>query len=57
VKALCGYFPAGDDEVAFVLVLNGATATAFEPRWDALGAALLAAAGTPGPDVLAPQRS
>lgn len=57
VKALCGYFPAGEDEIAFVLVLNGPTATAFESRWDALGEALLAAAGTAGPDVLAPQRS
>jgi len=57
VKALCGYFPAGADEIAFVLVLNGPTATAFESRWDALGDALLAAAGTPAPDVLSPLRS
>ncbi len=57
VKALCGYFPAGDDEVAFVLVLNGPTASAFETRWDALGAALLAAAAAPAPAVLAPLRS
>jgi D-alanyl-D-alanine carboxypeptidase/D-alanyl-D-alanine-endopeptidase (penicillin-binding protein 4) len=57
VKALCGYFPAGGDEIAFVLVLNGPSASAFETRWDALGAALLAAAGAPGADVLAPKRS
>jgi len=57
VKALCGYFPAGGDEIAFVLVLNGPSATAFESRWDRLGAALLAAAGTPSADSLGPRAS
>jgi serine-type D-Ala-D-Ala carboxypeptidase/endopeptidase (penicillin-binding protein 4) len=57
VKALCGYFPAGGDEIAFVLVLNGPTATAFDTRWDLLGTALLAAAASPGADVLTPLRS
>lgn len=57
VKALCGYFPASGDEIAFVLVLNGPTAAGFETRWDALGQALLAAAGSPAPDVLSPLRS
>lgn len=56
VKALCGYFPAGGDEIAFVLVLNGPTAAAFDTRWDLLGSALLAAAGSPGADLLVPLR-
>jgi D-alanyl-D-alanine carboxypeptidase/D-alanyl-D-alanine-endopeptidase (penicillin-binding protein 4) len=57
VKALCGYFPAGGDEIAFVLVLNGPSATAFESRWDLLGAALLAAASAPSADSLGPRAS
>ncbi len=57
VKALCGYFPAGGDEIAFVLVLNGPSATSFESRWDLLGAALLAAAASPSADALGPRSS
>jgi hypothetical protein len=38
-------------------VLNGPTATAFDTRWDLLGTALLAAAASPGADVLTPLRS
>ena len=54
VKALCGYFPAGDGEVAFVLILNGPAATAFEGPWQQLGQTLLAVGAVPGSDALAP---
>lgn len=54
VKALCGYFPAGDGEVAFVLILNGPSATAFEGPWQLLGQALLAVAAAPTSAALAP---
>lgn len=54
VKALCGYFPAGDGEVAFVLILNGPSATAFDGPWQQLGQALLAVGAAPGADALAP---
>jgi D-alanyl-D-alanine carboxypeptidase/D-alanyl-D-alanine-endopeptidase (penicillin-binding protein 4) len=54
VKALCGYFPAGDDEVAFVLILNGAAAGDFATPWGLLGDALLATAASPAADALAP---
>ncbi len=57
VKALCGYFPAGGDEIAFALVLNGPSATSFESRWDLLGEALLAAAAAPSADSLGPRPS
>ncbi len=57
VKALCGYFPAGGDEVAFVLILNGASAADYATPWGMLGEALLAAAATPTPDALAPRQS
>jgi D-alanyl-D-alanine carboxypeptidase/D-alanyl-D-alanine-endopeptidase (penicillin-binding protein 4) len=54
VKALCGYFPVGDDEVAFVLILNGAAAGDFATPWGLLGDALLATAASPAADALAP---
>ena len=54
VKALSGYFVIGSDEVAFVLILNGASATNYTASWDQLAAALLAAAASPGSDALAP---
>lgn len=54
VKALCGYFPAGDGEVAFVLILNGPSATAFDGPWQLLGQALLAVAAAPTSETLAP---
>ena len=54
VKALCGYFPAGDGEVAFVLILNGPSATAFDGPWQLLAQALLAAGSAPTSEVLAP---
>ncbi|MCB0982803.1 MAG: D-alanyl-D-alanine carboxypeptidase/D-alanyl-D-alanine-endopeptidase [Acidimicrobiaceae bacterium] len=53
VKALAGYFPAGDQEVAFVLILNGPSATDYATAWAALADALLAAAATPSADALA----
>jgi D-alanyl-D-alanine carboxypeptidase/D-alanyl-D-alanine-endopeptidase (penicillin-binding protein 4) len=54
VKALCGYFPSGGDQVEFVLILNGVSAAGFETPWGLLGGALLAAAGAPTPESLAP---
>lgn len=54
VKALCGYFPAGDGEVAFVLILNGPSAAAFETLWQQLGQVLVAVGAAPGAEVLAP---
>lgn len=57
VKSLSGYYVTGADEVAFVLILNGSSATAYTSAWDALGAALLAAAAGPSVDLLAPRVS
>ena len=54
VKALSGYFPAGDGEVSFVLILNGDSASDFQTRWDLLGTALLSLSTTPEPAALAP---
>ena len=54
VKSLSGYFVVGADEVEFVVILNGPTATAFQPIWDQLGAALLAATSAPTADRLSP---
>jgi len=54
VKALAGYFPAGGQTVAFVLVLNGPSATDYATAWERLTAALLAATATPGAEQLAP---
>ena len=53
VKALAGYFPAGDQEIAFVLVLNGPSAADYATAWATLMDALLAAAATPAADALA----
>jgi D-alanyl-D-alanine carboxypeptidase/D-alanyl-D-alanine-endopeptidase (penicillin-binding protein 4) len=47
VKALCGYYTSGADEMEFVLILNGASASAFDGPWGLLGAALLAANTAP----------
>jgi D-alanyl-D-alanine carboxypeptidase/D-alanyl-D-alanine-endopeptidase (penicillin-binding protein 4) len=55
VKALCGYFPAGDGEVGFVLILNGSAAQQFAGPWQQLGQALLTAASTPTAAALAPR--
>ena len=55
VKALCGYFPAGDGEVGFVLILNGPTAKQFAGPWQQLGQALLAVASAPTAAALAPR--
>ena len=52
-KALAGYFPAGTEEVAFVLVLNGDAATASVERWAQLTDALLATAAVPGAEAWA----
>jgi serine-type D-Ala-D-Ala carboxypeptidase/endopeptidase (penicillin-binding protein 4) len=54
VKALCGYFPAGEGEVAFVLILNGPSATAFEGPWQQLGQVLTTVGAVPAADALAP---
>jgi D-alanyl-D-alanine carboxypeptidase/D-alanyl-D-alanine-endopeptidase (penicillin-binding protein 4) len=54
VKALCGYFPAGDGEVAFVLILNGPSAAGFQATWQLLSQALLAVGAAPSSDALAP---
>jgi serine-type D-Ala-D-Ala carboxypeptidase/endopeptidase (penicillin-binding protein 4) len=54
VKGLTGYYPSGSDEVEFVLILNGASAAAFEGPWDLLAAALLAANGAPAVESVAP---
>ncbi|HTH07748.1 MAG TPA: D-alanyl-D-alanine carboxypeptidase/D-alanyl-D-alanine-endopeptidase [Ilumatobacteraceae bacterium] len=53
VKALAGYFPAGTEEVAFVLVLNGDAAAASVERWTQLTDALLATAAVPGAEAWA----
>jgi D-alanyl-D-alanine carboxypeptidase/D-alanyl-D-alanine-endopeptidase (penicillin-binding protein 4) len=55
VKALCGYFPAGDGEVGFVLILNGSAAQQFAGPWQQLGQALLTAASAPTAAALAPR--
>ena len=57
VKSLSGYYVTGAAEVAFVLILNGSSATAYTTAWDELGAALLAAAAGPSADLLAPRAS
>ena len=57
VKSLSGYYVTGVDEVSFVLILNGPSATAYTSAWDELGAALLAAAAGPSADLLAPKAS
>ena len=57
VKSLSGYYVTGAEEVAFVLILNGSSATAYTTAWDELGAALLAAAAGPSADLLAPRAS
>ncbi|HAP78316.1 MAG TPA: D-alanyl-D-alanine carboxypeptidase/D-alanyl-D-alanine-endopeptidase [Acidimicrobiaceae bacterium] len=44
VKALAGYYPAGDRTIAFVLVLNGSGAGEFADEWGLLTDALIAAA-------------
>lgn len=54
VKSLSGYYLAGADEITFVLILNGDTASDFQARWDQLGAALLSLGATPEPAALAP---
>jgi D-alanyl-D-alanine carboxypeptidase len=57
VKALCGYYVSGDDEVEFVLILNGASAAGFAGPWDLLGTALLAANTAPSVESLSPVAS
>jgi D-alanyl-D-alanine carboxypeptidase/D-alanyl-D-alanine-endopeptidase (penicillin-binding protein 4) len=57
VKALCGYYVSGDNEVEFVLILNGASATGFAGPWDLLGSALLAANTAPTVESLSPVAS
>lgn len=57
VKALCGYYVSGDDEVEFVLILNGASAAGFAGPWDLLGTALLAANTAPTVEALSPVAS
>lgn len=54
VKSLSGYFVTAPDEIEFVLLLNGASATEYATAWDQLGASLLAAAAGPAPEALAP---
>ena len=54
VKSLSGYFLAGSDEVAFVLILNGEAAGDFQTRWDLLATALLGLGATPEAAALAP---
>ncbi len=54
VKSLSGYFVTAPDEVEFVLLLNGASATQYATAWDQLAAALLATAAGPTPQALAP---
>ena len=54
VKALSGYFVTAPDEIEFVLLLNGASATEYTTAWDRLAAVLLATAAGPRPDALVP---
>lgn len=54
VKSLSGYFVTAPDEIEFVLLLNGASATEFATAWDQLAASLLATAAGPAPEALAP---
>jgi len=54
VKSLSGYFVTAPDEVEFVLLLNGASATEYTAAWDQLAVALLATAAGPKPEALAP---
>jgi len=53
VKSLGGYFVAGTDEVQFIVIQNGPTATDYLSVWDDLADVLLAAAATPTADSLA----
>lgn len=57
VKSLSGYVMVGSDEIDFVLILNGASAADYQATWDKLAAALLASAGGPTADSLAPVAS
>ncbi len=54
VKSLSGYFVTAPDEIEFVLLLNGASATDYVTAWDQLAASLLATAAGPLPETLAP---
>jgi len=54
VKSLSGYFVTAPDEIEFVLLLNGVSATEYTRAWDQLAASLLAAASGPAPEALAP---
>jgi len=55
VKALCGYLPIGTDELAFVLVLNGASASNFETIWGHLADLLLASLDVPSVEAFGPR--
>jgi D-alanyl-D-alanine carboxypeptidase len=57
VKSLSGYFLAGPDELAFVLILNGPSAVDYTSAWGRLAEALLATAAGPSPELLAPRAS
>jgi D-alanyl-D-alanine carboxypeptidase/D-alanyl-D-alanine-endopeptidase (penicillin-binding protein 4) len=57
VKSLSGYYLAGPDELAFVLILNGPSAVDFASSWGRLADALLATAAGPSPELLAPRVS
>jgi len=54
VKSLSGYFVTAPDEIEFVLLLNGASATEYAAAWAQLAASLLATAAGPAPEALAP---
>lgn len=57
VKSLSGYFMAGTDEIAFVLILNGDAAGEYQSRWDQLAAAFISLGATPAPAALVPAGS
>ncbi len=54
VKSLSGYYVTANDEIEFVLLLNGVAATEYSTAWDQLAAALLATSAGPHAETLMP---